>query len=278
MSEKKQNNNSSSKAKNDKEITISLNLKHLILAIIIVVLSPVLVAIGITWPKFLFSHTSADANSWLQFWGSMLGGIIGTLAVIYVAHLQNAKQEEQLKIQNDKQEELLNRQLSQNEELNSKLITLEQNKIKREIYTSFLEKLVIFNKKLLAFSLEYEVYIEIIKKNRGDILDRKYYKEYLINDYKKLKDTEIILYDEYTYLQQWYETITPDLNNKIKNIDFPTIDFYISTDEDIKKLLKDYDIESLGKRYLEITNAVIKLEYETVYFLKSINSLGKFSI
>lgn len=111
MSSEKDQKQENNELKKNNEITVTFNKKHLILAITIVVLSPIIVAVGITWPKFLFNHTSADANSWLQFWGSMLGGFIGTLAVIYVAHLQNAKQEEQLQKQNDKQEELLNTQI-----------------------------------------------------------------------------------------------------------------------------------------------------------------------
>lgn len=131
---------------NKNEITVTFNKKHLIIAILLVTLSPVAVALGITWPKFLFSHTSADANSWLQFWGSMLGGFIGTVAVIYVAYLQNAKQEEQLKIQNTLQEKLLDRQISENEKQNNKLYNLEQYKLKRETLINILNMLSEYEK------------------------------------------------------------------------------------------------------------------------------------
>ncbi|WP_436875368.1 hypothetical protein [Mammaliicoccus sciuri] len=51
-----------------------------------------LIAIGIT--KFSwFSWSLGDANGWLGFWGSFLGGIIGTLSVLYVAFSQDSKQE-----------------------------------------------------------------------------------------------------------------------------------------------------------------------------------------
>lgn len=64
------------------------------MSIVAMLVTSYITGILITWPKQLVVYTSADANSWLQFWGSMLGGFIGTLAVIYVAHLQNKKQEE----------------------------------------------------------------------------------------------------------------------------------------------------------------------------------------
>ncbi|WP_218696852.1 hypothetical protein [Mammaliicoccus sciuri] len=58
-----------------------------------------LIAIGIT--KFSwFSWSLGDANGWLGFWGSFLGGIIGTLGVLYVAYIQNEQQRKYLNNQN----------------------------------------------------------------------------------------------------------------------------------------------------------------------------------
>ncbi|WP_204174537.1 MULTISPECIES: hypothetical protein [unclassified Mammaliicoccus] len=52
----------------------------------------VLIACGITFFGW-FSWSAGDANGWLGFWGSFLGGIIGTLSVLYVAFSQDSKQE-----------------------------------------------------------------------------------------------------------------------------------------------------------------------------------------
>ncbi|AKG74412.1 hypothetical protein [Salinicoccus halodurans] len=70
----------------------------LILSIVfLAVLTPFIVAIGITnFP--LVNLVSGTSNGWLGFWGSFLGGILGTIGVIYVAHLQNEKQIDNLKM------------------------------------------------------------------------------------------------------------------------------------------------------------------------------------
>lgn len=74
------------------------------MSIVAMLVTSYITGILITWPKQLVGYTSADANSWLQFWGSMLGGFIGTLAVIYVAHLQSNEQIRLLNLQIKKQQ------------------------------------------------------------------------------------------------------------------------------------------------------------------------------
>jgi hypothetical protein len=77
-----------------------------------------LIAIGIT--KFSwFSWSLGDANGWLGFWGSFLGGIIGTLSVLYVAFSQDSKQE---KLINDERKILLLKNVE--EEIKDVLIEL----------------------------------------------------------------------------------------------------------------------------------------------------------
>lgn len=65
----------------------------LLLIVIVTIGISFLIAFGITKFNWL-SWSSGSANGWLGFWGSFLGGIIGTLSVLYVAFSQNNKQEQ----------------------------------------------------------------------------------------------------------------------------------------------------------------------------------------
>ncbi|MFC6291505.1 hypothetical protein BHU61_04240 [Macrococcus epidermidis] len=139
MSSENGQNQEGNKTINKNEITVTFNKKHLGWVIFFIALSPLAVALGITWPKELFGHTSADANSWLQFWGSMLGGFIGTIAVIYVAHLQNTKQEqimretfeEQRKLNEEQQEE--QRKLNKEQQEEQRKLNKEQQEEQRKL-------------------------------------------------------------------------------------------------------------------------------------------------
>lgn len=67
--------------------------KWLLFSILFTLGISVMIACGITFFGWL-SWSSGDANGWLGFWGSFLGGIIGTLSVLYVAFSQDSKQEQ----------------------------------------------------------------------------------------------------------------------------------------------------------------------------------------
>lgn len=89
-----------------------------------------LIAIGIT--KFSwFSWSLGDANGWLGFWGSFLGGIIGTLSVLYVAFSQDSKQE---KLINDERKILLLKSVE--EEIKEVLIDLNNYRNEMMLYAN----------------------------------------------------------------------------------------------------------------------------------------------
>ncbi|RIO23510.1 hypothetical protein [Staphylococcus saprophyticus] len=74
------------------------NKKIISIVFMLILLPPITVGIGVT--KFPFvSNINGDSNSWIGFWGSFLGSIIGTLGVIYVAFIQNKNQIYQLKVE-----------------------------------------------------------------------------------------------------------------------------------------------------------------------------------
>lgn len=73
----------------------------LIILIIVILLSPILIAIFVTnnWELTgILSKAAGDSNVWIGFWGSYLGGALGTIGVIFVAHLQNKEQRKSMKI------------------------------------------------------------------------------------------------------------------------------------------------------------------------------------
>lgn len=63
----------------------------IIVFIIFTAIIPIILAVGMIYLPLVIKVTG-DANEWLGFWGSYLGGIIGTLGVLVVAHLQHKEQ------------------------------------------------------------------------------------------------------------------------------------------------------------------------------------------
>ena len=55
-----------------------------------VIVTPMIVGVGVTMFPYV-SDINGDSNAWIGFWGSYIGGIIGTLGVIYVAFIQYRK-------------------------------------------------------------------------------------------------------------------------------------------------------------------------------------------
>lgn len=70
-------------------------LKVIIIIFGILLISPFIVSILSIWPKTL-TFIEFNSSIWIGFWGSYLGGIIGTIGVVYVARLQNVSQLERL--------------------------------------------------------------------------------------------------------------------------------------------------------------------------------------
>lgn len=181
---------------NKNEITVTFNKKHLIIAILLVTLSPVGVALGITWPKQLFGHTSADANSWLQFWGSMLGGIIGTAAVLIVAAWQNKEQRR-----------LLDIQISTQKRLNDEFIEIEKAKELKADLKIFYDKLNSFLDLYFEYrKLNEKLFSEVIFKDVIAIkVDYDEIKKNIENYYN-------IFYDEHSKIEAFNKILCKELD------------------------------------------------------------------
>lgn len=97
-----------------------------------------------------------ESSSWVDFYGGYIGSIIGTLAVLYVANLQNQEQRKLLKIQNREQKRLIDKQIEENEKHNTILFQVEQEKIMREEFKYFLNMIRDYRKNYSAYLIENE--------------------------------------------------------------------------------------------------------------------------
>lgn len=78
----------------------------LLLLMLTLIIFPLIISYLITAGEWL-SWFEGTSNVWIGFWGSYLGGVVGTAGVIYVAQLQNNTQKESLEtIENHNRERL----------------------------------------------------------------------------------------------------------------------------------------------------------------------------
>lgn len=98
-----------------------------------------------------------NGGDWLGFWGSFLGGIIGTLGVIYVAHLQN----EELKKWNVQQ-------LQHQEDLFNSQKEYEKKHVRISIYS---EKQELIIRNLMDLKNNLVVINEKIQLNQDDLVN-----------------------------------------------------------------------------------------------------------
>lgn len=88
---------------------------YIVTLVIFLFALPILIGGFITFGSWL-SFIDGDSKVWIGFWGSYLGGILGTVGVVYVAHLQNKMQKINLEkqfaeqIKNVQSTEKLNRE------------------------------------------------------------------------------------------------------------------------------------------------------------------------
>lgn len=230
------NNNKQS----NKDFYIKIGKLQLVLTIIIILTLPIIIGIFITWPKFLFGHTSADANSWLGFWGSFLGGIIGTAGVIYVAYLQNREQ----RLLNDIQ-------ISQMKEENEKSLQFEKDKLYRESLMLFLNQLHEYDIKLSEFKNHHEnlstLYLHSVnmreKSNRSKFITKN------LNEMREIKNN---LDDKLNGMKNTFLILQKNQEENIDNLNlnlFKTI-YYIN----IQDLWGNDYQEKFAKKSWEASN------------------------
>jgi len=115
---------------------------YLVLLIFILFVLPIAIGSIITFGSWL-SFIDGNSNIWIGFWGSYLGGILGTIGVIYVAYLQNKMQQDNLEKQFDAQLENLHR----TEKLNRERMSI-QTKIK--MFEDYADNLNFLHSKMMS--------------------------------------------------------------------------------------------------------------------------------
>lgn len=73
--------------------------KFFLIGAIILIVIPTIMVLLLFFP--LFKYAPGDLNSWIPFWGSYLGAIIGLSAVVYATHIQLKEQKEYMKNEAD---------------------------------------------------------------------------------------------------------------------------------------------------------------------------------
>lgn len=230
----------------------------------------VAVLLLLSTPLILMNVFQGDLSGpWIGFWGSFAGGILGTVGVIYVAHLQNKEQVKRMEI-------------------------LEWNEKERLKVTVYVDKLEVYYKDLTSYiniidDLYYETpklykdllfYIRITEKSdRGfskseieTTLERMAYlkdkSDNIIKRFTELSQQERLLLESgimsngflksQNYVRQASNTIrivTILLDDIKDGIDYEALKFHVKTMEQLLKddVIKIYVHDTDDKYYIEDT-------------------------
>ncbi|SKT34859.1 Uncharacterised protein [Mycobacteroides abscessus subsp. abscessus] len=177
-------------------------------AIILMFIVPILLALGMIYVP-LVDNAEGDANGWLGFWGSFLGGIIGTGGVIFVAYFQHKEQKD-----------FLEKQLKAEKQENDRFLHMEKLNKEIDIANIYLEKLIVY----------YNNYGDLYEKSIEKMNELQYMDEdkYRVESDFNTKDT--IAYElkkDYNQLIFKYNSLKTIITNL--NVTF-----------DIKKLDENY--------------------------------------
>lgn len=151
----------------------------LLVGISVIILIPIAIALGVTFLPFV-SRIYGTSNAWIGFWGSFMGGILGTIGIIFVAYLQNKEQRDSMiKIE----EHNMNRLLMQT------LLDLTISYSKDLHYTSLkITDIQSKVKKIIEHSQELEAIRTRKSNNDGPITDQTHrHIDSIRNDLKEMK-------------------------------------------------------------------------------------------
>lgn len=248
----------------NEDFNIKIGKLQLVLTILIIVASPIIIGIFITWPKFLFGHTSADANSWLGFWGSFLGGIIGTAGVIYVAYLQNREQRR-----------LNGIQISQMKEENEKSLQFEKDKLYRESLMLFLNQLHEYDIKLSEFKNHHEK-LSTLYLHSVNIREQNLRSKFISKNLTEMKEIKRNLDDKLNGMKSTFLILQKRQEENIDNLNlnlFRTI-FYIDIQElwgdDYQNKFSTKSRKSSNYLTDELSNNLKSIENETAKKIKKL--------
>ena len=134
----------------------------LVVSSLIAIIPPLGISILISSGDWL-SRFEGSSSVWIGFWGSYLGGIIGTVGVIYVAYLQSKQQRELNRDQNEEQRKL-----------NEEMLVEQREQSKNQIIEAAerLERAENYNRDRMSIETQVrllEDYIETLKELQNDL-------------------------------------------------------------------------------------------------------------
>lgn len=216
----------------------------LILLIVTLFILPLAISYFITAGEWLawFEGTS---NVWIGFWGSYLGGVIGTAGVIYVAQLQNRNQQEQ------------------NEEMMKWQSKDSDKQIEAQISSMF--RVENYNRERLRIDTQIKLlenHASKVKSLYEDILFLRIKLTRLVNNrklaaqFKTLDDTDQKLEEEYISLKEVFSNYN---SGYVKNI-FQDILYLNSVlyHEDVQLEFPEYDAPHAVDKMLDFINSPLK--------------------
>lgn len=209
---------------------------------------------------------------WIGFWGSLFGGLIGTLGVIYVAHIQNNLQK---------------KYIANQDELDNERLRIEMTSNQSDIYLNKMNDYQAEVKKYIGHNKDLIKSLEPIKKNKNIDQDR-YFKEEiylkmnkghnelneLISSINSTIDGIKIVFKEDELLQIHANKIQKNYNDVASILVYLEIKYnnkensIEKNEEKFKELNVFYDKEL----YLNLQNEIIK-KYEPYSDIELLNKL-----
>lgn len=211
----------------------------------IILLSPILIAILVTDGFDIFSKSDGVSNVWIGFWGSYLGGVVGTAGVIYVAQLQNNKQQEQNENMMKSQSEDSDKQIAAQINFMYRVEQYNRERLRIETQIKLLENHAIKVKGL------YEDILLLRNKLIRLVNNRK-----LADQYKMLDDSAPKLEEEFISLKKWFSNFNSGyVKNKFQDILYLNSVLY---HEDVQLEFPEYDAPHAVDSMLDLINSPLK--------------------
>ena len=221
----------------------------LLVGISLIILLPIAIALGVTFLPFV-SAIYGTSNAWIGFWGSFMGGILGTIGIIFVAYLQNNLQREQ------------NQQVIDNQEMSAeRMETYERERLNIQTKLGLLKD---YKKSLSSFKNEIQYYSNLYKKWAKIVFEYSLHNKGSYWDNAKNREFESIRNEfnniDYDHFYMLYSSIENDneLLASLTSVDLKSFKEDDSTKfvelDEASSDIKHLSIDSASKEY-DINNS-----------------------
>lgn len=176
-------------------------------------------------------NPSTNGGDWLGFWGSFLGGILGTFGVIYVARVQYKQQEKILDSQIEEQRQ--------------------QNKFNR-IQAVLINRQEAYNRYLLDLANYREIYIDLAEYSNDELQNISYLNKvrFLEETDKEIENTKAyIMHKKYNLLMRSYNILKVNFQLLNSDHELPPID------NEYLMILEIYDEKIFKEQLNDLLNA-----------------------